>query len=312
MACRAEAQPRRRQEGHRAARIPAYQQRGHIGNMELYPATGLDAAPMPFAAPWRRLRSVMMPPLNRTSMAPRTWTPDATGHGDASPPARPPGSEWRGTAALRRASLFSLALTQTWLATHFMASVLPYQGRHPVEIGILILFAILFGWVSAGFWTAMTGFMVLWFGRDRYAISATVQDVPIPHDARTAVVMPIFNENVARVFAGLRATYESLAATGNLHRFDFFVLSDSSDPDTCAAEPHAWLQMCRAVDGFGRVFYRRRLHRIKRKSGNIADFCRRWGRNYRYMVVLDADSIMTGDCLTRLVRMMEANPGAGI
>ncbi len=280
--------------------------------MELYPATGLDAAPMPFAAPWRRLRSVMMPPLNRTSMAPRTWTPERQPNTTGDADARPPDGKWRATAALRRASLFSLALTQTWLATQFMASVLPYQGRQPVEIAILILFAILFGWVSAGFWTAMTGFMVLWFRRDRYAIAATAHDVPIPPDARTAVVMPIFNENVARVFAGLRATYESLADTGNLPRFDFFVLSDSNDPDTCAAEPHAWLQLCRAVNGFGRIFYRRRLHRIKRKSGNIADFCRRWGRNYRYMVVLDADSIMTGDCLTRLVQMMEADRGAGI
>ena len=276
--------------------------------MELHPATGLDAAPMPFAAPWRRLRSVMMPPLNRTSMAPRAWT----GERPADAAGGAPDVKWRATAALRRATLFSLAFTQTWLATQFMASVLPYQGRQPVEIAILILFAILFGWVSAGFWTAMTGFMVLWFGRDRHAIAATAHDVPIPADARTAVVMPIYNENVARVFAGLRATYESLATTGNLPHFDFFVLSDSNDPDTCAAEPHAWLQMCRAVNGFGRVFYRRRLHRIKRKSGNIADFCRRWGRNYRYMVVLDADSIMTGDCLSRLVRMMEANPGAGI
>ncbi len=53
-------------------------------------------------------------------------------------------------------------------------------------------------------------------------------------------------------------------------------------------------QSCAAtVNGFGRIFYRWRQHRIKRKSGNIADFCRRWGRNYRYMVVLDADSVMT-------------------
>ena len=60
------------------------------------------------------------------------------------------------------------------------------------------------------------------------------------------------------------------------------------------------------------MFYRWRQHRIKRKSGNIADFCRRWGRSYRYMVVLDADSVMSGECLTRLVLIAEANPGAGI
>jgi membrane glycosyltransferase len=67
---------------------------------------------------------------------------------------------------------------------------------------------------------------------------------------------------------------------------------------------------CAGADG--RLFYRLRTHRLKRKSGNLADFCRRWGRNYRYMVVLDADSVMSGECLTALVRLMEAHPDAGI
>ena len=35
----------------------------------------------------------------------------------------------------------------------------------------LALFAILFCWVSAGFWTAMAGFLVLLRGGDRYMIS---------------------------------------------------------------------------------------------------------------------------------------------
>ena len=61
-----------------------------------------------------------------------------------------------------------------------------------------------------------------------------------------------------------------------------------------------------------RLFYRHRRRRVKRKSGNIDDFCRRWGAKYRYMVVLDADSVMTGECLTTLVRLMEARPDAGI
>ena len=78
------------------------------------------------------------------------------------------------------------------------------------------------------------------------------------------------------------------------------------------AERRAWLDLCSAVGGFGRIFYRWRRHRIKRKSGNVADFCRRWGSQYRYMVVLDADSVMSGDCLTTLVRLMEANPTTGI
>jgi membrane glycosyltransferase len=214
---------------------------------------------------------------------------------------------------LRRLVLLFLMLGQTVVATYFMSRVLPYQGAKPLEMALLSLFALLFCWVSAGFWTALTGFLILVTGRDRYLVSRGVaRYAPIAEEARTAIVMPICNENVARVFAGLRATYESVARTPYLDRFDFYVLSDSSVSDTCADEIAAWSALCRMVDGFGRIFYRRRQRRVRRKSGNIDDFCRRWGRNYRYMIVLDADSVMSGDCLTRMVQAMEIHPDAGI
>ena len=264
---------------------------------------------------------VTTPPLSRTPMAPQRWTRSLRqrlfgprpAQGQPDPESMAADGPWHRIASLRRACLVGLVLLQTVLATDFMASVLPYQGRQPLEIAILVLFAVLFAWISAGFWTAIAGFIVLMRGGDRHSISRTAPpDAPIAPEARTAVVMPIFNENVAQVFSNIRATYESLERAGSLRHFDFFVLSDSSDPDVCVAEMHAWLELNRAVGGFGRVYYRRRRHRIKRKSGNIADFCRRWGRNYRYMVVLDADSVMASSCLTRLVQLMEANPTAGI
>ncbi|HEX8964656.1 MAG TPA: glucans biosynthesis glucosyltransferase MdoH, partial [Rhodocyclaceae bacterium] len=216
-------------------------------------------------------------------------------------------------ARRRRAVLAVLTLGMAALATWAMTSVLPYHGRQPLEVAILALFALLFFWVSAGFWTAVMGFVVLLLGGDRHAISASAAaDAPLDAAARTAVIMPICNEDVARVFAGLRATFESVARAGDLAHFDFFVLSDTSDPDLRADETAAWFRLCREAGGFGRVFYRWRRHRIKRKSGNVADFCRRWGSGYRYMVVLDADSVMSGECLGRLARLMEANPDAGI
>jgi membrane glycosyltransferase len=58
------------------------------------------------------------------------------------------------------------------------------------------------------------------------------------------------------------------------------------------------MELIAEVQGEGQIFYRRRRRRVKRKSGNIDDFCRRWGNQYSYMVVLDADSVMTGECLT--------------
>ncbi len=273
------------------------------------------------------------PPIERTSMAPQSWPPrplqglasavkarlslsnalvrlkSRRTHRDS--PA--PRGNWHRVGSLRRMVLLLLVLLQTGLATHFMMAVLPYHGTQPVEIGLLVLFTLLSGWVSAGFWTAIMGFLTLQVGGDQYAISSSAAgDAPIPREARTAIVMPICNEHVARVFAGLRATYESLAKTGNLAHFDFYVLSDSSNPDIRVAESEAWLDMCRRLGCAGRVFYRWRRHRTNRKSGNVADFCRRWGGKYRYMVVMDADSVMTGACLSRLVQLMEANPNAGI
>ena len=146
-------------------------------------------------------------------------------------------------------------------------------------------------------------------GGDRWHPRSADAATPIAADARTAVIMPIANEDVAGVFARMRATHESVMRTGHGDRFDFFVLSDTADPDTRVAEVAAWFDLCRAI-GFGHVFYRWRAHRIKRKSGNVADFCRRWGRRYRYMVVLDADSAMTG--LHRDSCIRRGNPDAGI
>jgi membrane glycosyltransferase len=273
-----------------------------------------------------RERLETMPRLARSPMAPHAWLGNVGVAHDARvarapegidrpASARDPGGRWRHHAARRRLVLLALILGQTIVSTDYMVRILPYHGSEPIEIAILVLFAVLFAWISAGFWTALAGFWLLISGNDRYAISGRrlgTSPTDIPDDARTAVVMPICNEDVRRVFAGLRATYESLAQTGALDRFDFYVLSDTGGADTRVAEVDAWMSLCRAVNGFGRVFYRWRQHRIKRKSGNIADFCRRWGRRYRYMIVLDADSVMSGECLTSLVRIAEANPDAGI
>jgi membrane glycosyltransferase len=308
------------------------------GRLELaYGATDGDEKPRVATERPRRLRIVTTPPLNRSSMVPQPWAkgwlarllrpwgghlivPGASRQrlADEAPSGHDAAVDehkgaWHRAGLRRRIVLLALVIVQTIVATEFMSAVLPYHGGKPLETLLLLLFAILFGWVSAGFWTAMAGFFLLLVGRDRYAISRTAaEDAPIAEEARTAIVMPICNEDVTRVFAGLRATYRSVAMTGELTHFDFFLLSDSNNPETRVAEVAAWLELCRAVDGFGRIFYRWRQHRIKRKSGNVADFCRRWGKNYRYMVVLDADSVMSGTCITTLVRIAEANPTAGI
>ena len=127
-------------------------------------------------------------------------------------------------------------------------------------------------------WTAIMGSRAA-FGGDRPLIR--VSERTHSPQARTAIVMPICNEDVRRVFAGLRATYESVMRADALGHFDFFVLSDTANPDSCVAELDAWNALREELGAEMRLFYRHRRRRVKRKSGNIDDFCD-WGAKYRY------------------------------
>jgi len=228
---------------------------------------------------------------------------------------------WRRRGRWRRVLLAALVVVPSVLAGAAFLAALPARVWLPAEIALAVAFGALFGWISVGFWTACFGFGVLLRGSRHLAVAPSESEwesPPMPPicdgDAgcRTAVVMPVCDEPVDRVFAGLRATRASLARAGAVRDFDFFVLSDSVDPDVCADEEIAWARWREEAREGGGIFYRRRRIRQKRKSGNVADFCRRFGRRYRYMVVLDADSVMSGDTLVRLVRRMEAHPHVGI
>jgi membrane glycosyltransferase len=283
----------------------------------------------------RHPNAVTAPPLNRGSMAPRPWRGfwNSLGSGVLGSLAAlfagrlgtaEPGAEeepWRLAANHRRLAFVLLTLASTSLATALFAGVQPHQDNAWLAYGQLGLFALLSAWVVTGFVTALMGFYVTLRG-DAHTLSARqVRHHAMNPQARTAIIMPVCNEDVATVFAGLRATCESVAGTGHAGAFDVFVLSDSADPAVAAAERAAWEDLRAALArNFAdrpdqpqvEVYYRLRSRRTHRKAGNVADFCRRWGKDYRYMVVLDADSVMSGDCIVAMVKLMEAHPTAGI
>lgn len=217
---------------------------------------------------------------------------------------------------VRRLGLLVLVLCCAMVGTDYMAEVLPNHGTTWVEQGVLLLFALLFAWIAAGFWTALMGAGVLLVAPRHWTErAAALASKPRDPSCRTAVIMPICNEDVTTVFSGLRATWESLDATGRREGFDFFVLSDTGKPDVRVAEQQAVSRFITALGGDNgkiRLYYRWRQHRTRKKAGNVADFCRRYGRAYRYMIVLDADSVMTGQCLNALVDLMEDSPDAGL
>ena len=222
-------------------------------------------------------------------------------------------AKWHGIARRRRFVLALLVLAQIAVASWSLARTFPFSSLSNLEIAIIVNFAILFSWISFSFWANVAGFWTLWRKSKRVSFRELSDQAPDrPLRSRTAILMPICNEDVDRCFAGISAIYQSVAATGKIENFDFYVLSDTGDAARQQREEDEWERVCRQIAGFGRIFYRHRRNNIKRKSGNIADFLRRWSKDYDYMIVLDADSLMEGETIVRLVRSMELSPEVGI
>ena len=215
--------------------------------------------------------------------------------------------------ALRRLVLVLLSLCATVAAVRLLASILSANGLSLLEIAILTLFTLTFGWIAIAFWTALAGFFAILTGarNDRAAgLHRPPPDTPL--GMRTALIMPVYHEDAEEVGHRLQAIYRSLERAAALDHFDFFILSDSRRPEVVRAEEALWADLCHDLQASGRLFYRRRSRNEGRKSGNIAEFLERWGQAYEFFVVLDADSVMSAPTLIELVRLMEANPKAGL
>lgn len=174
---------------------------------------------------------------------------------------------------------------------------------------LLGLFTLTFGWISLSATAALAGLL---FNRTRPSSQQRQAKPNAALQGKTVLLMPIYNEDAASACAALAAMAEDLGRLNLNRHFELFILSDSTDPDIIAAETAA-VQCLR--DRLGEtlpVWYRRRTQNTERKAGNIRDFINRWGRGYDYMVVLDADSLISGDTLATLVREMDADPNTGI
>ena len=247
----------------------------------------------PLRALWKRWRFHPSCSENRRASSTRTDAP------------------WRGSARRRRIFLMLLVIAQTAVACWSLARTFPSPELDSLQIAIVVTFAILFSWISFSFWTSVAAFFIL-LRNAKVAHDSISAGADQPLRGRTAIVMPICNEDAGRCFAGIEAMYRSLRDIGDIDKLTFCVMSDTTIRECQFQEEASWAETCAAVSGFDKIHYRRRQVNIKRKSGNIADFLRRWSRNHDYMIVLDADSLMTGAALHRLARMMEAAPRAGI
>ncbi|MGL3214747.1 glucans biosynthesis glucosyltransferase MdoH [Bradyrhizobium sp. BR 1433] len=211
---------------------------------------------------------------------------------------------------MRRSFVLMLTAALTGAGAYEMYMVVQVGGVTIMEGMVLVLFVALLAWIAFSFASALVGFFAL-LRRNGNALPIR-DDGPLPQLAsRTAVLLPTYNENPHQLMARLRAIYESVEATGQGDSFDWFVLSDTRDPDIWIAEERAFLELCEAC-GAQRLFYRHRADNTARKAGNVGEWITRFGGAYRFMIVLDADSLMSGDTMVRMAHAMETNPQAAL
>lgn len=188
-----------------------------------------------------------------------------------------------------------------------MASLLVPGGVNALEAATFVLFMVLFAWVAFAFVSAVAGFVVGWTAPRRAA------DEPQPiifH--RTAILAPTYNEDPGRILSAVQAISEDLAAMGVAELYDVFVLSDTRNEAIAQAEATGVMRLRLKLGEASGVYYRRRPRNTDRKAGNIAEWVQRFGGDYAFMLILDADSLMTGDTIVRLTAAMEAEPKLGL
>ncbi|WP_411838634.1 glucans biosynthesis glucosyltransferase MdoH [Paracoccus sp. ME4] len=169
----------------------------------------------------------------------------------------------------------------------------------PMQIALLVLFVPTFAWVGFSFCGTLAGFL-----------APRLRTPEGPNAARVVVVMPIYHEDVATSTGLLVALGQELAAEGMADRTEIFVLSDTRDPAVAVNETLI-IDAARARCPVP-MWYRRRLTNDDRKSGNLAEFVRHWGGRYDHMVVLDADSVMSGATIRALSARMAADARVGL
>ena len=216
----------------------------------------------------------------------------------------------------RRRLIMVVLNVVTWLGMLALAAqILSAGGWTVVDMIMFVCFVFGTPWAVVGFWNSVIGLWLLHVHKDpmgAVAPYAVAGDLPTPITIKTAVFMTLRNEDPARAIRRLRIVKDSIDATGEGAAFSYFVLSDTNKPDVAAAEEAAIAAWKASDSDAARIIYRRRTDNKGFKAGNVRDFCDRWGKDFEVMLPLDADSVMSGPTIVRMVRMMQAHPRIGI
>uniref|UniRef100_UPI0030DD5EC3 glucans biosynthesis glucosyltransferase MdoH n=1 Tax=uncultured Rubinisphaera sp. TaxID=1678686 RepID=UPI0030DD5EC3 len=212
-----------------------------------------------------------------------------------------------------RLTLIIVSIYSTILLMIPFIYAVSHNGTSTLEYVSGVLFAMLSFWVSLGFWNAFFGYQKMaGLNKSEPTFKRKPTSPEVQEQTKTAILMPIYNEDPEAVIARLHAIIQSLRDINAESGFEIFVLSDTTNPDIALREELVWSQYLDHFKPTVNIYYRRRLKNAQRKAGNIADFCQRWGSSYDFMLVLDADSVMAGETIVEMVRRMAADPKLGI
>ncbi|MEX2332769.1 MAG: glucans biosynthesis glucosyltransferase MdoH, partial [Pseudohongiella sp.] len=215
-------------------------------------------------------------------------------------------SMFRAWTWFMRLTLTVTTLALTSYGVHEMYAVMN-RSITAVQWIFLVLFSVNFAWISFAGVQALFGFLLL-MARDLLG-RHHVHDRP--PGIRTAVLVPVYNEDPVRVASAIEAMADGLSkeAPG---LFSFFILSDSNQASAWINEEFTFRELIAASGEHCPIHYRHRRDNSERKAGNISDWVMRWGGGYEAMLVLDADSIMGPATMIEMARRLEAEPGLGL
>ena len=206
-----------------------------------------------------------------------------------------------------RFAAFAPALLITLVLSTAIAMWLAKGGVTALEAMVVGLVALTFIWVSLSVTTVSLGLVRrvinpcrTKLGRDR----GSAQSI--------ALLVPIYNEVPWDVFGNASAMLKELHQGPNKDRYTLFILSDTRDREIAEHERRAYYALrADAPDGID-VFYRQRAQNTDKKVGNLTQWIENWGAAYDAMVVLDADSLMSGAAIRQLAHELAADPEAGL
>jgi membrane glycosyltransferase len=217
---------------------------------------------------------------------------------------------WRNTSGnwFSRLVTFGAAFLTTGLLLAAFTDWLAMGGLGPLEFFLIILVGLTFFWISLSVSTATTGLASFW-AKKRLS-NQNPQTVGVPIDV--ALLIPIYNESPSDVFGNAAAMLKELSYKDSKHRFSLFILSDTQDPEIALQEQRAMNVLLSSFNNASRIYYRRRLNNTGRKTGNLSEWIEGWGGGFEAMLVLDADSLMSGNAINTLADEMANDPSAGL